>query len=152
MGNLILDARINGHLTLRRGVDLFLGATAAAGASPKTLTWYRMILMRAVAAFAADDPVDRLTGADVRAWLVERRTTLAAVSVAGYVRTLKVFGTATTLVDRKTRQRPNGPSGGRTYGDNSAHVLLTPERQMDRCSLASGLLKELCKCRDPIRR
>jgi hypothetical protein len=39
------------HLTLGRGVDLFLGAKAAEGASPKTITWYRMILMRAVAAF-----------------------------------------------------------------------------------------------------
>ena len=80
------------HLTLRRGVDLFLGAKAAEGASPKTITWYRMILMRAVAAFGADHPVDRLTGPDLRAWLVELRTTLAPVSVAGYVRTLKVFG------------------------------------------------------------
>jgi site-specific recombinase XerD len=80
------------HLTLGRGVDLFLGAKAAEGASPKTITWYRMILMRAVAAFGADHPIDRLTGPDLRAWLVELRTTLAPVSVAGYVRTLKVFG------------------------------------------------------------
>jgi site-specific recombinase XerD len=80
------------HLTLRRGVDLFLGAKAAEGASPKTITWYRMILERAVGAFGADLPVDRLTGPDVRAWLVELRTTLAPVSVGGYVRTLKVFG------------------------------------------------------------
>jgi hypothetical protein len=69
------------HLTLRRGVNLFLGAKAAEGASPKTITWYRMILMRAVAAFAADHPVDRLTGPDLRAWLVELRTTLAPLSV-----------------------------------------------------------------------
>jgi integrase len=51
-----------------------------------------MILMRAVAAFGADHPIDRLTGPDPRAWLVELRTTLAPVSVAGYVRTLKAFG------------------------------------------------------------
>jgi site-specific recombinase XerD len=80
------------HLTLGLGVDLFLGAKAAEGASPKTIIWYRMILMRAVAAFGADHPIDRLTGPDLRAWLVELRTTLAPVSVAGYVRTLKVFG------------------------------------------------------------
>ena len=79
-------------LTLRRAVDLFLGAKAAEGASPKTITWYRMILERAVRAFGADRPVDRLTGPDLRAWLVELRTTLAPVSVAGYVRTLKVLG------------------------------------------------------------
>jgi hypothetical protein len=78
------------HLTLRRGVDLFLGAKAAEGASPKTITWYRMILMRAGAAFSADHAIDRLTGPDLRAWLVELRTTLAPVSVAGYVRALKV--------------------------------------------------------------
>ena len=30
--------------------------------------------------------VDRLTGPDPRAWLVELRTTFAPVSVAGYVR------------------------------------------------------------------
>ena len=48
--------------------------------------------MRAVATFGADHPIDRLTGPDLRAWLVELRTTLAPVSVAGYVRTLKAFG------------------------------------------------------------
>jgi hypothetical protein len=80
------------HLTLGRGVDLFLGAKAAEGASPKTITWYRMILERAIAAFGADHPIDRVTGPDLRAWLVELRTTLAPFSVAGYVRTLKVFG------------------------------------------------------------
>jgi hypothetical protein len=63
-----------GHLTLGRAVDLFLGAKAAEGASPKTITWYRMILMRAIAAFGADQSVDRLTGPDLRFWLVELRT------------------------------------------------------------------------------
>ena len=51
-----------------------------------------MILERAVRAFGAELSVDRLTGPDLRAWLVELRTTLAPVSVAGYVRTLKVLG------------------------------------------------------------
>ncbi|MDQ2965126.1 MAG: hypothetical protein M3R57_04705 [Chloroflexota bacterium] len=51
-----------------------------------------MILERAVRSFGADRPVDRLTGPVLRAWLVELRTTLAPVSVAGYVRTLKVLG------------------------------------------------------------
>ena len=80
------------HLTLGRAVDLFLGAKAAEDAAPKTITWYRMILARAVRAFGADLPVDRLTGPDLRAWLLELRTTLAPVSVAGYLRTLKVLG------------------------------------------------------------
>ena len=43
-------------LTLRRAVDLFLGAKAAEGASSKTITWYRMILERAVRSFGADRP------------------------------------------------------------------------------------------------
>jgi hypothetical protein len=80
------------HMTLGRGVNLFLGAKASEGASPKTITWYRMILERAVRAFGADLPVDRLTGPELRAWLVELRSTLAPVSVAGYVRTLNAFG------------------------------------------------------------
>jgi len=80
------------HLTLGRAVDLFLSAKAAEGASPKTITWYRMILVRAVRAFGADLPVDHLTGPNLRTWLLELRTTLAPVSVAGYVRTLKVLG------------------------------------------------------------
>ena len=42
------------HLTLGWAVDLFLGAKAAEGASPKTITWYRMILERAVRAFGAE--------------------------------------------------------------------------------------------------
>ena len=42
------------HLTLGWAIDLFLGAKAAEGASPKTITWYRMILERAVRAFGAE--------------------------------------------------------------------------------------------------
>ncbi len=56
-----LTPLIFGHLTLDRAVDLFLGAKAAEGASPKAITWYRMILERAVRAFGADlpDPITR---------------------------------------------------------------------------------------------
>ena len=64
------------HLTLGRGVDLFLGAKAAEGASPNDHL-VPEILARAVTAFGADHPVDRLTGLDLRAWLVELRATLA---------------------------------------------------------------------------
>lgn len=82
----------DGHLTLGRGVGLFLAAKAAEGAAAKTLTWYRMILRRAVTALGEARPVDSLDGPELRAWLLELRTTLAPISVAGYVRTLKVLG------------------------------------------------------------
>jgi hypothetical protein len=71
-----------------------------------------MILMRAVAAFGVDHPIDRLTGPDLRAWLVELRTTLAPVSVAGYVRTLKVFGNwlqAEQLAEASALRAPRKP-------------------------------------------
>jgi len=82
----------NGHLTLIQAIDLFLSAKAAEGISPKTADWYRMILARLGRAFEADQGIDGLTAAAVRGWIVELQATLAPVSIAGYVRTLKVFG------------------------------------------------------------
>jgi len=81
-----------GQLTLGRAVELFLAAKAAEGASPRTTEWYRMILVRLVRALGPGRSVDGLDPAELRAWLVELRTTLAPVSVAGYVRTLRVLG------------------------------------------------------------
>ncbi len=81
-----------GHLTLGRAVELFLAAKAAEGASPRTIEWYRMITVRLVRALGPDRWVDGLDPAELRAWLIELRTTLAPVSVAGYVRTLRVLG------------------------------------------------------------
>jgi hypothetical protein len=52
----------DGHLTLIQAIDLFLAAKAAEGISPKTATWYRMILARLGRAFDADQGVDELTG------------------------------------------------------------------------------------------
>jgi integrase/recombinase XerC len=51
-----------------------------------------MILARLADAFEPSRPVEGLSAPEVRAWLLKLRTTLAPVSVAGYVRTLKVFG------------------------------------------------------------
>ncbi|HEX7951286.1 MAG TPA: tyrosine-type recombinase/integrase [Candidatus Limnocylindrales bacterium] len=51
-----------------------------------------MILVRLVRSIGQDRAVDGLDPAELRAWLVELRTTLAPVSVAGYVRTLRVLG------------------------------------------------------------
>jgi len=81
-----------GRLILGRAVELFLAAKAAEGASPRTIEWYRMILVRLVRAIGSERAVDGLDPAELRAWLVELRTTLAPVSVAGYVRTLRVLG------------------------------------------------------------
>jgi site-specific recombinase XerD len=81
-----------GHLTLGRAVDLFLAAKAAEGAAAKTLEWYGMILRRAVRGLGEDRPIEQLTGPELRAWILELRSTLSPISVAGYVRTLKVLG------------------------------------------------------------
>jgi integrase/recombinase XerC len=82
----------HGHLTLGRAVELFLAAKAAEGASPRTTEWYQMILVRLARSTGHDRVVDGIDPAELRAWLVELRTTLAPVSVAGYVRTLRVLG------------------------------------------------------------
>ena len=69
--------------------DLFCAAKAAEGASPRTLEWYRMILIRAVRRFGEARPVDAVPAAELRAWLLELRASLAPESIAGYVRGLK---------------------------------------------------------------
>ncbi len=51
-----------------------------------------MILTRLGRAFDPNQAIDNRSAAEVRAWLLELRTTLAPVSVAGYVRALKAFG------------------------------------------------------------
>lgn len=79
-------------LRLGRAVDLFLTAEAAEGVSPKTIEWYRMVLGRAARDLGADRALDGLAPAELRDWLLTLRSTLAPVSVAGYVRGLKVFG------------------------------------------------------------
>jgi hypothetical protein len=51
-----------------------------------------MILRRAVRGLGQDRPIEQLAGPELRAWILELRSTLSPISVAGYVRTLKVFG------------------------------------------------------------
>lgn len=72
--------------------DFFCAPKAAEGASPRTVAWYRMILIRAVRRFGDPRPVDAITAAELRAWLLELRSSLAPESIAGYVRGLKAFG------------------------------------------------------------
>lgn len=43
-------------------------------------------------AFASDQEVDGLTAPALRAWIVGLQATIAPVSIAGFVRTLKAFG------------------------------------------------------------
>ena len=61
---------LRGSLTLGRAVELFLGAKAAEGVSPRTTEWYRMITTRLVRALGAERAVDRLDPAELRAGLV----------------------------------------------------------------------------------
>ncbi len=77
---------------LGAAVDLFIAAKAAEGASPRTLEWYRYINGRAVRRFGPTRPLDGVGAAELRAWLLELRQTLAPESIAGYVRGLKAFG------------------------------------------------------------
>ncbi len=77
---------------LGAAADLFAAAKAAEGASPRTIEWYGMITGRAVGRFGSDRPVDRIGAAELRAWLLELRASLAPESIAGYVRGLKAFG------------------------------------------------------------
>jgi hypothetical protein len=91
---LILLARRGLHLipggVLAIGIgaatDFFCAAKAAEGASPRTVEWYRMILIRAVHRFGDQRPVDAIAAAELRAWLLELRSSLAPESIAGYVR------------------------------------------------------------------
>lgn len=75
------------RLSLGRATEVFLAAKAAEGCSARTIEWFRMITTRLVRSLGAERAVDGLDPAELRAWLVEFRTTLAPVSVAGYVRT-----------------------------------------------------------------
>lgn len=79
-------------LGIGAAADFFCAAKAAEGASPRTVVWYQMILGRAVRRFGRPRPVDAIPAAELRAWLLELRTSLAPESIAGYVRGLKAFG------------------------------------------------------------
>lgn len=79
-------------LGIGAAADFFCAAKAAEGASPRTVEWYRMILIRAVRRFGEARPVDGIPAVELRAWLLELRSSLAPESVAGYVRGLKAFG------------------------------------------------------------
>ena len=79
-------------LRLGHAAGLFCAAKTAEGLSPRSIAWYGAILDRLGARFGPERPVDDLTPTELRAWLVDLRTTLAPISVAGYVRGLRAFG------------------------------------------------------------
>jgi site-specific recombinase XerD len=121
---------------------LFLAAKTAEGAAAKTLTWYSWILRRLTGALGEARPVDSLDRPDLRAWLLELRSTLAPVSVAGYVRTLKVFGNwlAAEELARATALRalrkPRVPDKLiEPVGDDALRRLLTVAGVRDRAIL-----------------
>jgi hypothetical protein len=68
---------------LGAAVDLFCAAKAAEGASLRTVEWYQMILIRAVRRFGEARPLDAVPAAELRAWLLELRASLAAESIVG---------------------------------------------------------------------
>ena len=62
-----LDSVTSLAIQLGASVDFFCAAKAAEGASPRTVEWYRMILVRAVRHFGAARPVDAIPAAELRA-------------------------------------------------------------------------------------
>jgi hypothetical protein len=144
-GHLIRRPHID-HLTLGRAVDLFLAAKAAEGAAAKTLEWYGMILRRAVRGLGEERPIEQLAGPELRAWILELRATLSTISVAGYVRTLKVFGNwlaaeelAQAAALRTLRKRRGSPTSSsiRRSRDHGWHVTI------GTAAVSRGLLHEL---------
>jgi hypothetical protein len=134
-----------GHLTLGRAVDLFLAAKAAEGAAAKTLEWYGMILRRAVRGLGDERPIEQLAGPELRAWILELRSTLSPISVVGYVRTLKVLGNwlaAEELAQAaalRTLRKPRVPDKlVERIGDDAMRRLLTVADVRDRRSSCSS--------------
>ena len=131
-----------GHLTLGRAVDLFLAAKAAEGAAAKTLEWYGMILRRAVRGLGEERPIEQLAGPELRAWILELRSTLSPISVAGYVRTLKVLGNwlaaeeLTQAAALRTLRKPRVPDKlVEPISDDSMRRLLAVADVRDRAIL-----------------
>jgi len=65
-----LDSRGVLAIGIGAATDFFCAAKAAEGASPRTVEWYRMIVVRAVRRFGDPRPVDAITAAELRAWLL----------------------------------------------------------------------------------
>jgi hypothetical protein len=82
-----------------------------------------MILRRAVRGLGEERPIEQLAGPELRAWILELRSTLSPISVAGYVRTLKVFGNwlaAEQLAQRDYPYRGNNASRHETESQGVA--------------------------------
>jgi hypothetical protein len=119
-------------VSLGAAVDLF-SAKAAESASERRLGWYRMITVRAVRRFGSARPVDRISAAELRVWLLELRETLAPESMAGHVRGLKAFGNWCSAEELaaaagfRALRRPHVP-----------HKLIVPSRPEPRATARSS--------------
>lgn len=106
---------LTSDLRLGQAAELFCAAKTAEGLSPRSISWYGMILDRLLTRFGAERPIDELSLPELRAWLVELRSHLAPISVAGYVRGLRAVGnwlTADGLAEARalrTLARPRVP-------------------------------------------
>ena len=111
---------------LGAATDLFCAAKGAEGASARTVEWYQMILVRAVRRFGEARPVDAIPAAELRAWLLELRSTLAPESIAGYVRGLKAFGNwcAAALVHRTCIRTRDSRARGHDRGTKGSYPCL----------------------------
>ena len=77
-----------------------------------------MIVGRAVRRFGEARPVDAIPAAELRAWLLDLRSSLAPESIAGYVRGLK--GVRQLVRGRGSHRSSAGPSGQAAATRNSA--------------------------------
>ena len=97
-----------------------------------------MILVRLVRAARTEAGRSTVsTAAELRAWLVELRTTLAPVSVAGYVRTLKVFGNwlAAEGLAEAAALRGASPAAGAAQGHRAGRATTLLRRLLSVCSV-----------------
>jgi F420H(2)-dependent quinone reductase len=77
---------------LGAATDLFCAAKAAEGASPRTVEWYQMILVRAVRRFGEETAGRRHSRGRAAGLAARTAGDACARKIAGHVRGLKAFG------------------------------------------------------------
>jgi hypothetical protein len=58
---------LTSDLGLGQAAELFCAAKTAEGLSPRSISWYRMILDRLLERFGAERPIDELSSPELRA-------------------------------------------------------------------------------------
>ena len=118
-------------LTLRRAVDLFLGAKAAEGASPKTITWYRMILERAVRGSEA---------AGIRLGDLRPDGSVKVMGKGAKERIVRIGSTARTAIVRYLGQRgPGAPDAPLFLGRRGAPDWRGMQQVLKRLKTRAGI-------------